>query len=73
MVDDKKPLSCSDFDGSCCDMCHDDENLKKEELVQILNSDLSVYAQVCCLKIIQAERRMRDNEVSNQSIPKGKL
>lgn len=47
-------LTCTDFSGDCCFSCHTSFDV---ELIAILNDDDTIYANVCCMKINQAELR----------------
>jgi hypothetical protein len=51
-------LSCEDFEGPCCDSCHEDAQEGYFDLMDIYraNSD-KVFAIVCCQKSDEAQRR----------------
>jgi hypothetical protein len=54
-LDGVLPLSCVDFEGSCCDSCHDDadegyDSLEIEARMDVWPFPYKIVAYSCCIK-----------------------
>lgn len=50
-------LTCKDFVGDCCQLCHDLNPQGEDNLEEVTDADNNLFALVCCLKTGQAELR----------------
>ena len=50
-------LTCKDFTGPCCRLCHEGIIIGIEDVPMEVYKNGELFAEVCCSKLIQAENR----------------
>ncbi len=68
-------IRCRDIHGQCCDSCHDEADDGGLPLIGLTNSSNQVEARVCCLKQVEARKRLSQPPVyrsARLSLPSGK-